>query len=864
MIDRGLARKVPLLCACGALGLVVAVASRRTPGAEVATLAQSLADATGQVVAPEDIRWEPSDGAMHDATSGRNVLFLARARAESPRDLWRATVRVSPEGHPIDIVSVHDITGTELGDDTELVVSGMQAAFTTYAFGRAQSVTLLDLRGEGEQNLAEKPLDRVTSTITNIQQTGSGGGIARYDVTLDQPVKHVGLHLTESGLEISLADDAPESLRTARLDLRGELTTQAPGMAAQPARHLPKRLVFWAVDTVRAVPWIGPAPIAWLEEKTFGARAALKDLELHALSSKSDFELAAPPEKVTAAVLDTKEAEAEAEHWPPPRMRPIFKNAQPGEGEWTVPKMPWLKRLPQEQGVKEAPSAFYNAFVRPDEERPDAKVLLVAMDMRQLDLDMEAGSEDPKPLTGPPGSGRIPRDPKIYTRIAAAMNGGFKTEHGFYGMMVKKRVLLPPQPGAASLVVLKDGRVGLGSWGKTAEIGGIEDVPKDDIISFRQNLDPLVDSDKINPMGRWQWGFTLPGTSMQTERTGICVNAAGHLIYAWAEDVSGPTLGKGMRMAGCVYGVHLDMNPHHTGLIFANITELKGKNYKSELLTPLMGIAPDRYIEYAPKDFFYMMLHEPRPDVPGFTWTHDEGTQPAPAWMPAIFSADAPGGVSVTTMDRDRVSFRIRAGKAEPDAKTGQSGDAELSSDDAHRVLFALGAGTSKDKSPLGLTTSGKMVLRMTGADAHAALVASADGRLTIAPTLDASTQAAHADAVEVPLLIDGEKSFPPHGAHAALGIADDGRVFIAQGDADKLADALKHAGCKQAVVLARSGAEPVLFARSGTANAPRSFYDETVIYGLAVPMKPRGFRFNAENPVPYPVPKEKKSPSTP
>ena len=273
MIDRGLARKVPLLCACGALGLVVAVASRRTPGAEVATLAQSLADATGQVVAPEDIRWEPSDGAMHDATSGRNVLFLARARAESPRDLWRATVRVSPEGHPIDIVSVHDITGTELGDDTELVVSGMQAAFTTYAFGRAQSVTLLDLRGEGEQNLAEKPLDRVTSTITNIQQTGSGGGIARYDVTLDQPVKHVGLHLTESGLEISLADDAPESLRTARLDLRGELTTQAPGMAAQPARHLPTRLVFWAVDTVRAVPWIGPAPIAWLEEKTFGARA---------------------------------------------------------------------------------------------------------------------------------------------------------------------------------------------------------------------------------------------------------------------------------------------------------------------------------------------------------------------------------------------------------------------------------------------------------------------------------------------------------------------------------------------------------------------------------------------------------------
>jgi hypothetical protein len=813
--------------------------------------------ATGQVVAADDLRWEPSGGATNDAVVGRNVLFLARPREDAPRDVWRAKVRVSPEGHPIDIVSVHDITGTELGDDSELVVSGSQAAFTTYAFGRAQSVTLLDLRGEGEQNLAEKTLDRATSYVTNVQQTGSGEGIARYDVTLDQPAKHVGLRLRNEALEISLADDTPESLRTARLDVRGELVTQAAGLAAQPARHLPKRLVFWAVDTVRAVPWIGPAPIAWLEEKTFGARAALKDFTLHATSKKEDFELAAPQEKITAAVLDTKEAEAEAEHWPPPKMRPIFKNAQPGEGEWTIPKMPWLKRLPQEPGQKEAPSAFYNAFVRPDEERPDAKVLLVAMDMRQLDLDMEAGSEDPKPLTGPPGSGRIPRDPKVYTRIAAAMNGGFKTEHGFYGMMVKKRVLLPPQPGAASLIVLKDGRVGLGSWGNTKEIGGIEDVPKDDILSFRQNLDPLVDNDKINPMGRWQWGFTLPGTSMQTERTGICVNAAGHLIYAWAEDVSGPTLGKGMRMAGCVYGVHLDMNPHHTGLIYANITELKGKNYKSELLTPLMGISPDRYIEYAPKDFFYMMLHDPRPEVAGFEWSRDDGAQPTPAWMPAIFRADH-GGVIVTTMDRDRVSFRIRAGKAEPDAKTGQTGDAELSADDAHRVLFALGAGTSKEKSPLGLTTGGKTVLRMTGADAHGALVASADGHLTIVPTLDASTQAAHADAAEVPLLFDGEKSFPAHGAHMALGIAEDQRVFVAQGDSDKLAEALKQAGCKRAVVLARSPGEPMLFSRSGTQNPPRSFYDETVLYGLAVPMKPRGFRFNAENPIPYPVKKGK------
>ena len=44
---------------------------------------------------------------------------------------------------------------------------------------------------------------------------------------------------------------------------------------------------------------------------------------------------------------------------------------------------------------------FYRTFVRPDVERPYAKVLLVAMDMRQLELGMEGGMEDPKPAVGP-------------------------------------------------------------------------------------------------------------------------------------------------------------------------------------------------------------------------------------------------------------------------------------------------------------------------------------------------------------------------------------------------------------------------------------------------------------------------------
>jgi hypothetical protein len=262
------------------------------------------------------------------------------------------------------------------------------------------------------------------------------------------------------------------------------------------------------------------------------------------------------------------------------------------------------------------------------------------MDTRQLDFDMEAGMEDPEPLTGPHGTGRIPRDPAVYRRVAAAFNGAFKTEHGHYGMMVHKRVLLPPVPGAATVVVLDDGRVGFGSWAVERKAPGIPGISDDDIASFRQNLVPLVDHGQANPTGRNLWGFTLPGKGAQTERSGLCVTSSGHLLYAWGDDVSATTLAKAMTMAACDYALHLDMNPYHTGFIFTAIDDLAGKKYKSQLLTPAMSIPSDRYILYAPKDFFYAMVHDPTPPaVDGAAaWSADGGAQPSPAWMPGVWS----------------------------------------------------------------------------------------------------------------------------------------------------------------------------------------------------------------------------------
>ncbi len=868
----GIRRRAVLVGLVAASGIAASAVQGGTPS-DVQELAIELGRSSHAVVRPDEIRWEPSSGALGDLVLGRFVLFLASAEPNGPRDVYRARVRLSPEGRPLAIGAVSNLTSTPIGDDHALVVSGTRAAYATWAYGQEQSVTALDLAGEGAQNATKKLHDRAMAWITNLQQTGSGDGLGRIDVTLDQPASRVGLALsTHEGrdtLSIALADDDRTRVptRLASLDLaKGELAAGAAQMHADAGKHLPKPLVFWAVDTVRAVPWIGPAPIAWLEEKTFALRDGAKQALFKVTGGKEALaqENEQPP---PASVLDTSQAAADLGHWPPPPIRSMWKTPEAGEGEWDAPKQPWLKRMPETvAGEGEAaPAPFVKTFVRPDEERPYAKVLLVAMDMRQLDLDMEAGSEDPKPLTGSPGVGRLPRDPAVYTRVAAAFNGGFKTEHGNYGMMLKKRVLLPPVQGAATVILTKDGRFGMGTWGTNKDVGGIVDVAKDDIVSFRQNLDPLVDNDKVNPMGRWQWGFTLPGTSMQTERSGICVTTAGHLIYAWGDDLNANTLGKAMKMAGCQYGMHLDMNPHHTGFTFTNITEFKGRNYKSELLTTQMGIDTDRYLLYAPKDFFFVTLRDPTPPkVEGLEWSPDPGVQPAPSWMAGLWRAKT-ASVDVLEIEPARASFRIRAGTKEP-----REAATELSSDDAHRVLFALTLGASDAKRHRGLATDGRLAMPMSGGERSAALVANEDGQLSIVLAKDFASVPAHADAVELPLLLeDGEVVAAPHqgrsrsGPDAALGTTPQGRVLVARAtgpaSADDLAALLKRAGCTRAVLVDRGAGSHGAVFRAGTPTPPRSRYEDSTLSAIARPLLPKGFRFEANSPVEPPPEKGKK-----
>lgn len=834
----------------GALGLGVTLASPAPPEPTVAGLAGALGAEAGVVVEPRDVAWEPSGGLLEELLYGRRLLFLGAPARGAPRDVFRAAVRVSRDGKPLSVHALRNLTETPLGDDAGLHVRGARATFATVAFGKVQAISVLELAGPREQDLPPGRLHRLLHAVTAFQETASFRGIGRTDIVLDVPAPRARLKLAAEQLSVELgASERSFAYDFERREALGASGAKAYGARVIPQRVAAKPLILWAVDTVRAE--VGPEPIAWLEDQVFGARDVVKRTTYSAFASKEETQLKANTEQVVAepVALDPRELHAGAETWPPPPIPSLWQEPKPGEGEWEPVDLPWLKPMPGTKPGERRPAYFQQTKIRPDPKRPYAELLLIAMDMRQLELGMQAGFEDPKPLTGPPGSGRLPKDEEVTRRIVGTFNGAFKTTHGSYGMMAEGRVLLPPVPGAATVVVTQRGDVGLGSWPSA------ETIPPD-IIAFRQNLDPLVEDGVANPTGRNIWGWQLNGTSVMTERTALCVTRAGHLYYAWGKEIDGPTLGQALRQAGCSYGMHLDMNPKHCGFVYTDIASLAKKEFNLQRADQGMDINVDKFVRWSPKDFFYVMVRDATPrDPSGIRWQPEAAMQPAPPWLPAIYEGSLSVGglvLRLLSVEPGRVSWRVRAGTLEPNSVGAAPKVLELSGDERFRALAAVGLGHTTDALRLGLAFGPKASLPL-GAG-HASLVARRDGRLEVLPSGPPRALEPGDSLAQLPLLADGQQLLPralehgPMRQRGALCVTDAGRVLIATAahdSSDPLASALLRIGCRRVVELDRGSRHPAFLHRAGGPTPPLARYETSVLYALAEPMMPHAFRWH-------------------
>ncbi|MFO0630597.1 MAG: hypothetical protein U0325_33905 [Polyangiales bacterium] len=540
---------LPLRAAALLTTLSAALAISRSPGA---TLNRAVAE-RGVLLDASSIRWLDGPG-----FGARRVLFLGQ-RVDGVTDLHVATVRTAPGDRLLELSDLSNLTRSPDAAEALLCTNGPWAAFATRVDERFVAVTLVRLAGEAPAAQGVSLGERVREAVSRWQQTGrrQGYGVDRFELL--RPASSLDVTLTADALRLRADGEVIEIRLSDARALTG-------GARVRRQQRLPGTTgwVTWMVDTVRAVPWIGPTPIAWLEHVAFGLQHEVARARVSIGTDHSRDEVAEDLADLLGGQAGAG-VEGRVDSWPPPPMRPPLPGPLPHEGEWiaAAPDDPFVARNPG------APPAFYQSFVRTDRERPDTRVYVTLWDPRQVSLHVVPGSQEPMGSTGETGTGTVPRDAATLTHLAAGFNGGFQALHGEWGVYAESTLFLPPKPWGATIFALEDGRTGFGSWP-----GDRGEIPPH-VAEFRQNLTSLVEDGVFNPYRRTFWGGNVPGAppgESHTARTGLCHTREDAVAFFWGRGLTERSLADAMLAARCDYGVHLDMNGANTGFEFLRVT----------------------------------------------------------------------------------------------------------------------------------------------------------------------------------------------------------------------------------------------------------------------------------------------------
>jgi len=788
-------------------------------------VATMLSDAASGEVRADDFVWEERGGFLRDAFLGRRVLFLARRNAGAPGDLYRARVRLTRAGRPFGVGDLRNLTASPLGDDRDLVAHGRHAAFVTTAPGGVQGITLLDLDGEGAAREARTWRERLGASLGGLLATGSPDGIGRAEVTFEALPDVAKVELSDDSLVMALGKEGVP----AAVDLR------SLAVNAGPRNPFSVR----ALRIPRPARPLGAALVAATRELVGPGSA-------RALGGAMGLLGRAPAVRPVEAVFPGRElpvAVPSVDDWPPPAIAPVVKPALAGEGVW-APGGGGAPILPG------APPALYETAIRPRADQPTALVRLVAMDLRQLDLRLEAGFEEPRSATGIHGAARLPEG-ALAERVVAAFAAGAASPSTSEaatepGVLVNRRALAALTPGAAAVVLGRDEGVVLGPWPGGAEV-------PEAVASVLETPDPLLGSDAA-PV------IPLEAARVRRERSALGLLPSGHVVYAASAQADAAAIAAALRLVGCVYAVHLAAAPSPVGFAYLHAAAAGAeRTWEVAPLSTGMSLDPARLLTGSPNSFFYAISRDFRPRAPlpageaaTKGWAADAGTQPAPGWIPSIHTATVSSlgaNVHLTTVAPGRTLFRLRSGQKEPTTKLSAALPGALSEAEQARAVAVVSLGAGRRRAARGLAIDGAVGFPLRG-DATGVLVI-AKGRVQI-EVAAGFTLPEGADATELPMTADEGKLRPEARevgsmrARAAACVLADGTFAVASTtfDSDEAAtSALIDLGCARIVALDRGAHTSFFLHRAGTEPAPVARYETTVIDLVDTPMTGRGKR---------------------
>jgi hypothetical protein len=349
-----------------------------------------------------------------------------------------------------------------------------------------------------------------------------------------------------------------------------------------------------AADLMRAV--LGPTITAQVESWFLGASDTVHQAQYKLGGQQVTAPWAVETSQKASPTMSTPQALAPMAL---SRIAPIVTPPLAGEGVWVPTDYTSPLHLPR----------VAKTFLRPDPVRPYAIVTLLQFDIRFIALHLVAGTAEPGGPRGIVGPGKIPAADLQGNALLAAFNGGFKYADGQYGMQVKGTVYVPPQSGAATIAVTKEGHILLGAWGVDPQLRS----GNTDLVAWRQNASLLINHGVINSLANdgAAWGGTILNIS-NTWRSGLGITASGTLLYAAGGSLSALTLGQALHAAGAVMAMQTDINPFWVRAFLYN-RDSHGVLNNTRLNPGMQGSGND-YMNGTERDFFY--LTRTMPSVP--------------------------------------------------------------------------------------------------------------------------------------------------------------------------------------------------------------------------------------------------------
>lgn len=357
-----------------------------------------------------------------------------------------------------------------------------------------------------------------------------------------------------------------------------------------------------ALIAVRTVPWFGPLVadqlrsfvgsdnVTRLEEVV----AEVEDRVQKTANNRSAASLSdsTPEELLAAEKLTPALALALADR--PADVTPEFpKVASAEDGQWQ----------PVVTTPGEAP-VMYRSLLHPDPERTYSELFLFALDLSRVKVNAVAGSVEPKSPTAKRGIARPGVVPEADRgRLIAAFNGGFKAEHGQFGMMVSGQELLAPRPTSCTFAATADGSLKIGSWPNLASDAA-------GYAWWRQTPGCMYENGVLHTglraEGSKNWGATLDGDTV-IRRSAVGLSEKGDfLFFAIGKSTTARALATGMRRAGAIHVAQLDVNFSYPRLL---LYKRDAATHELSAHAPVKGLlySRDEYLgRPSSRDFFYV------------------------------------------------------------------------------------------------------------------------------------------------------------------------------------------------------------------------------------------------------------------